>query len=107
MGVEVPRPGIFTFHFTPSVGVHLTRGSALGATPVFNGPRQLPQFSSTAAAWALTEAAQSKEITTDSRESLISLDLRWKDGFDRRPVTPLLQRLIIPGGKLRKKVMLV
>ena len=44
IGVEVPKPGIFSFHFTFSVSLHFTGGSASGATPFARGPRQRGQF---------------------------------------------------------------
>jgi len=44
IGVEVPKPGIFVFHFTLFVSVHVVGGFAAGDTPVPEGPRHCGQF---------------------------------------------------------------
>jgi hypothetical protein len=43
MGVEVPLPGIRTFHFTFFVSLHSTGGLAPGAMPLASGPRHCGQ----------------------------------------------------------------
>src|SRR5205823_1724300 len=43
IGVESPEPGSLTFHFTCSVSLQLTGGSANGAAPVASGPRHCGQ----------------------------------------------------------------
>ena len=44
MGVDMPRPGIFTFHFTFSVSLQVVGGLPCGATPLASGPRHCGQF---------------------------------------------------------------
>src|SRR6185436_20257990 len=44
MGVDVPYPGSFSFHFTLLSSLHEVGGSAFGATPVAVGPRHCGQF---------------------------------------------------------------
>ena len=45
MGVAWPLPGIFTFHLTLLVSLHVVGGLANGATPFWSGPRHCGQFS--------------------------------------------------------------
>src|SRR5687767_4367920 len=40
IGVELPSPGIATFHLMFSVSLHFVGGSPCGATPLCCGPRQ-------------------------------------------------------------------
>src|SRR6185436_16392345 len=44
-GVDVPSPGIFAFHFTWLLSLHVVGGLASGATPEASGPRHCGQFS--------------------------------------------------------------
>src|SRR5438093_9185324 len=43
IGVASPEPGSLTFHFTSSVSLQVTGGSANGAAPVASGPRHCGQ----------------------------------------------------------------
>jgi hypothetical protein len=43
IGVEVPKPGIFIFHFTFSVSLHAVGGFAPAAVPFASGPRHRGQ----------------------------------------------------------------
>jgi len=44
IGVEVPKPGSFAFHFTRSLSLQLVGGAPCGATPVAWGPRHCGQL---------------------------------------------------------------
>src|SRR6185436_17158022 len=44
IGDAEPSPGIATFHLMFFVSLHSVGGLPIGATPVFNGPRQAGQF---------------------------------------------------------------
>src|SRR5688572_32445383 len=83
IGVPVPRPRILTFHFTFSVALHFTGGSAFGPSPVPSGPRHLPQFSSVAAP---TDKAESKIQTVETKAPLAE-SIRSQDDRGREAVT--------------------
>jgi hypothetical protein len=46
IGVDVPRPGILTFHRTFFPSAQVVGGSAVGATPLASGPRHCAQLAS-------------------------------------------------------------
>lgn len=50
MGVEVPNPGVATFHLMFLVSLHSSGGLATGETPVNRGPRHWGQLASCSAA---------------------------------------------------------
>src|SRR5688500_5945402 len=78
IGVPVPRPGTLTFHFTFSVALHFTGGSAFGPSPVPSGPRHLPQFSSAAPTEKALRRIQTVETRAPLAESIRSQDDRWE-----------------------------
>ena len=59
IGVADPLPGIAIFQRTLSVSLHVTGGSACGASPVASGPRHCGQAPSAAVSPALEAAAGS------------------------------------------------
>src|SRR5205085_10687855 len=76
IGVEVPNPGSFTFHFTCSVSLQLVGGAASGATPDVSGPRHCGQlrsiFAGTSAAGSTPAVAHAKRKSRAGRRGFIS-----------------------------------
>src|SRR5215210_6218854 len=76
IGVEVPNPGSFTFHFTCSVSLQLVGGAASGATPDISGPRHCGQlrsiFAGTSAAGNTPAVMHVKTESREGRSGFIS-----------------------------------
>lgn len=66
IGVEVPKPGIFIFHFTFSVSLQVVGGFAPGATPLARGPRHLGQSPLDFEACSAAESERAAVRPTDS-----------------------------------------
>jgi|SRR5678816_845626 hypothetical protein len=85
IGVEVPKPGIFSFHFTFSVSLHFTGGSASGATPFARGPRQRGQFALAESAFAAAKVTAEKIEARAARKRAVRFMRRvWPIARERK-----------------------
>src|SRR5579872_6113952 len=66
IGVAVPLPGTFTFHFTWLVSLQVVGGLASGRAPVAKGPRHCGQFCAASAAVARQGQAPDDSIAATS-----------------------------------------